>query len=140
MKVDGKVEGGIGYSSQSGVGGQLTLASAAVKFPQAAARPQIDSAQVQIADGKVVLAPSDIEMEDGQSAQVEGEYALDNERRPSASARNSWRPAPPTCWMPRPFRCIERLHQGSWKGWISYEKTARESAAFGPANTICKMP
>ncbi len=77
VQVEGKVEGCIGYSSQSGVGGQLTLASAAVKFPQGGSA-QFDSAQVQIADGKVVLAPSDIEMEDGQSAQVEGEYAFDN--------------------------------------------------------------
>ena len=77
VQVEGKVEGGIGYSSQSGVGGQLTLATASVKFP-AGGSAQFDSAQVQIADGKVVLAPSDVEMEDGQSAQIEGEYALDN--------------------------------------------------------------
>ncbi len=77
VQVEGKVEGGIGYSSQSGVGGQLTLASASVKFPQGGSA-QLDSAQVEISGGKVVLAPSDVEMEDGQSAQIEGEYALDN--------------------------------------------------------------
>jgi AsmA protein len=77
VQVEGKVEGAIGYSSQSGVAGQLTLASAAVKFPQGGSA-QFDSAHVQIADGKVVLAPSSVDMEDGQSAQVEGEYAFDN--------------------------------------------------------------
>jgi hypothetical protein len=127
VQLEGKVEGGIGYSSQSGVGGQLTLSSAAVKFPQGGSAQvtsvEIDSAQVQISGGMVVLAPCDIEMPDGQSAQVEGEYALDNSH---ASFRISARQlaADATRLLDSaPIPVLEQLHQGSWKGWIAYKKT-----------------
>ncbi len=147
VQVEGKVEGSIGYSSQSGMGGQLTLASAAVKFPQGGSA-QFDSAQLQIADGKVVLAPSDVEMEDGQSAQVEGEYALDNSHaafhvstRELTISDAHWFDAAP---IPPPIPIIEQLHQGSWKGWISYEKTAEDPAVWSGQyelqNAVLEIP
>jgi hypothetical protein len=143
VQVEGKVAGGIGYSSQSGVGGLLTLASASVKFPQGGSA-QLDSAQVQISGGKVVLAPSDIEMEDGQSAQIEGEYALDNSH---GSLRVSTRQL--TIGAAHVFDnvsipLIEQLHQGSWKGWISYEKIAEDpgvwSGQYDLQNAVTEIP
>jgi AsmA family len=126
VQVEGKVEGGIGYSSQSGVGGQLTLASAAVKFPQGGSA-QFDSAQVQITDGKIVLAPSDVEMEDGQSAQVEGEYAFDNTHAAFRIATRQLTVGAAQLFdagaIPLPVPVMGQLRQGAWKGWISYDKT-----------------
>ncbi len=147
VQVEGKVDGAIGYSSQSGVGGQLTLGSAAVKFPQGGSA-QFDSAQVQIADGKVVLAPSDVEMEDGQSAQVEGEYAFDNTHAAfrittpqlTVGAAHLFDAAR----IPLPIPIIEQLRQGSWKGWISYEKTAENPAVWSGQyelqNAVVEIP
>jgi len=148
VQVEGQVEGDIGYSSQSGVGGQLTLASASVKFPQSGSAQiksaQLDSAQVRIADGKVVLAPSDVEMEDGQSAQLEGEYALDNSH---AAFRISARQltADALHWPDAaPVPLLEQLHQGYWKGWISYEKTAENpgvwSGQYELQNAVVEIP
>jgi hypothetical protein len=143
VQVEGKVKGSIGYSSQSGVGGQLTLASAAVKFPQGGSA-QFDSAQVQISDGKVVLAPSDVEMEDGQSAQIEGEYALDNSH---AALRISTRQLTlgAVHWFDAaPIPLLEHLEQGAWKGWISYEKTAENPAEWSGQyelqNAVVEIP
>jgi AsmA protein len=147
VQVEGKVEGSIGYSSQSGVGGQLTLASAAVKFPQGGSA-QFDSAQVQISEGKVVLAPSDVEMEDGQSAQIEGEYALDNSH---AALRISTRQLTlgAVHWfdaaaIPLPIAMMGHLQQGAWKGWISYEKTAENPAVWSGQyelqNAVVEIP
>src|SRR6202046_3197670 len=65
VRVEGQVEGGVGYPRQSGMGGQLALAKVAVRFPQGGSA-QFDSAEVRIADGKVALSPADIEMDDGQ--------------------------------------------------------------------------
>jgi hypothetical protein len=148
VQVEGQVEGGIGYSSQSGIGGQLTLASASVKFPQGGSSQvksaQLDSAQVRIADDKVVLAPSDVEMEDGQSAQVEGEYALDNSH---AAFRISARQltADALHWPDAgPIPLLEQLKQGSWRGWISYEKTAENpgvwSGQYELQNAVVEIP
>lgn len=143
VQVEGQVEGGIGYSSQSGVGGQLTLASASVKFPEGGSvqvkSVQFDSAQVQISGGKVVLAPSDVEMEDGQSAQIEGEYALDNSHAAFRISTRQLTVGAAHLLDAAQIPLIEHLHQGSWRGWISYEKTAEKSGS-GPASSTCKMP
>ena len=143
VQVEGKVEGSIGYSSQSGVGGQLTLANAAVKFPQGGSA-EFDSAQVQIADGKVVLAPSDVEMEDGQSAQVEGEYAFDNTHAAFRIATRQLTVGAAHLFEAAPIPLIEQLGQGSWKGWISYEKTAENPAVWSGQyelqNAVVEIP
>jgi AsmA protein len=141
--VEGKVEGGIGYSSQSGVGGQLSLASAAVKFPQGG-YAQLDSAQVQISDGKVVLAPADVEMEDGQSAQIEGEYALDNSHAAFRMSTRLLAAGAAHLLDAAPIPLLEQLHQGSWKGWISYEATAESpgvwSGQYDLQNAVIEIP
>jgi hypothetical protein len=143
VQVEGQVEGGIGYSSQSGVGGQLTLASASVKFPQGGSA-QLDSAQVQISDGKVVLAPSDIEMEDGQSAQIEGEYALDNSRAAFRIGTRQLAAGSAHLLDAAPIPLLGWLHQGSWKGWIAYEKVAESpgvwSGQYDLQNTVVEIP
>ncbi len=134
VQVEGKVEGSIGYSSQSGVGGQLTLANAAVKFPQADSQQgsaaQFDSAQVQIADGKVVLAPTGIALEGDQSAQVEGEYALDNSHAAFRISTRQLSISPDHLFDSAAIPLLERLKQGAWKGWIAYEKTAENPAVW----------
>ena len=79
VQVDGKVDGSIGYSSQSGATGELTLATASVKFPNGGSA-RFDAATVRIADGQAVLAPCEIAMDGGQAAQVEGKYSLDASR------------------------------------------------------------
>jgi AsmA family len=143
VQVEGKVEGGIGYSSQSGVGGQLTLADAAVKFIQGGSA-KFDSAQVQIADGKVVLAPSDIAMENGQSAQVEGEYAFDNSHASMRITTRQLAIGSDHLLDSAAVPLLDQLRQGSWKGWISYEKTAEGPGAWSGQydlqNAVVEIP
>ena len=143
VQVEGKVEGGIGYSSLSGIGGQLTLAGASVKFPQGGSA-QVDSAQVQISNGKVVLAPSDIETEDGQSAQIEGEYAFDNSRAAFRISTRQLAMSATHLLDTAPIPVIEHLRQGSWKGWISYQKIANTrgvwSGQYDLQNAVVEIP
>jgi hypothetical protein len=152
VQVEGKVGGVIGYSSQSGVGGELTLANAAVKSPQGGSA-QFDSAEVQISNGKVTLAPADVEIEDGQSAQMEGEYSLDNTHtRFRLSTRQlTIGPAPDSVESgathlldPAAIPLLEQFHQGSWKGWISYEKTGEGpgiwSGQYDLQNAVIEIP
>lgn len=134
VQVEGQLDGAIGYSSQSGMGGQLALSGASVKFPEDAqgqvSSLSIDSAQVQIAAGNVTLAPAEVEMRDGQSAQLEGEYALDGSHESlRVSARKLSMGAAP--WLDTAsIPLLEHLHQGSWTGWISYEKTAQDPGVW----------
>ena len=148
VQVEGQVEGSIGYSSQSGAEGQLSLASVAVKFPQGGSSQvnsvELDSAQVQISDGKVVLAPSDVEMEDGQSAQIEGEYALDNSHATFRMTTRQLSVSGTHLLNAAPVPLLEQLHQGSWKGWVSYEKTAEDpgvwSGQYDLQNAVIEIP
>ncbi len=134
VQVEGKVEGGIGYSSQTGVAGQLALQNAAVKFPQADSQQsvaaQFDSAQVEIAGGKVVLAPTGIALEGDQSAQVQGEYALDNSHAAFRITTRQLTIGPNHLFDSAAIPLLERLKQGAWKGWIAYEKTAENPAVW----------
>jgi hypothetical protein len=125
IQVEGKVEGSVTDSSQSGVQGRLSMAPAVVKFAQGGSA-RIDSAQVTIANGQVVLAPADLIMDGGQSAQVEGEYALDNTR---AAVRVSTKQlsidvAEPLFGSAIPL--LGDLEQGVWKGAIAYEQTGED--------------
>jgi len=153
VQVEGKVEGGIGYSSQSGVRGQLSLANAAVKFPQGASSQvssaqfssvQLDSAHVEISNGKVVLAPSDVEMEDGQTAQIEGEYALDNSHAAFRISTRQLAVGASHLLDVAPIPLLERVKQGFWRGWISYEKTAEDPAVWSSQydlqNAVLEIP
>jgi hypothetical protein len=90
-----------------------------------------------------VLAPADVEMPDGQSARVEGEYALDASHaafRISASKLT----ADATSFIEAPVPLLEQLHQGSWKGWISYEKSADNpptwSGQYDLQNGVVEIP
>jgi hypothetical protein len=143
VQVEGKVQGGIGYSSQSGAEGQLTLANAAVKFPEGGSA-QFDSAQVQISNGMVVLAPADIEIEDGQAAQIDGEYSLDNSHAAFRISTRELAAGAAHLLDAAPIPLIEQLRQGSWKGWISYEKTAENpgvwSGQYDLQNAIIDIP
>jgi AsmA protein len=150
--VDGKVAGAIGYSSQSGMAGQLGLTSASVKFPQGSSA-KLESAQVEITGGKVGLAPADVEMEDGRSVQIEGEYAVDNSHVAfrvttrqllAGPTRGSAQPGAASLLDAAPIPLLEQLHQGSWKGWIAYEKTGENpgvwSGLYDLQNAVIDIP
>jgi AsmA protein len=148
VRVEGQMEGGIGYSSQSGFAGQLTLANAAVKFPGGGVAPgqsvQIGSAQVDFSAGKVVLAPADVELSGGQSAQIQAEYALDNSYAAFRISTRLLAIGAAHLLDSAPIPLLEQLHQGSWKGWISYEKTAENpgvwSGQYDLQNAVIQIP
>jgi hypothetical protein len=148
VQVEGQLEGAISYSSESGMGGQLALSAASVKFPEdahaQASSLRIDSAQVQIAAGNVTLAPADVQMPDGQSAQIEGEYALDASHESlRVTARKLSVGATP--WLDiAAIPLLEQLHQGSWTGWISYDKAAPDAGVwkgqYDLQNAVVEIP
>ncbi|MBV9771269.1 MAG: AsmA family protein [Bryobacterales bacterium] len=152
VQVEGKMEGDIGSSSQSGFDGELSLTGASLKFPQGGSA-YFDSAQMRIFNGKVVLAPADVEMGDGQSAEIEGEYALDNSHvafRVSTPQLSIGEPqdgvrAGAVRWLNAArIPVFEQLRQASWKGWISFEKTGENpgvwSGEYDLQNAVIEIP
>lgn len=152
VQVDGAVEGRIGYASQSGASGQLMITRAAVKFPRGGSA-QFSSAQVQICDGKIELAPSNLELSEGQSAQVQGEYSLDNshaEFRVSthlmtlSQSRDGAASGTARLLDAMPIPLLEHFDQGTWKGWVSYEKSGENpgvwSGQYDLQNAAIEIP
>jgi hypothetical protein len=148
VQVEGQVEGEIGYSSESGAGGSVALSSASVKFPQDGEGQvhslRIASAQLEISKGNVVLAPADIEMQNGHSAMIEGEYALDNSHRTFRISAGQLAAADTRLFPTEPIPLLDELQQGSWKGWVAYEKTGQDpgvwSGQYDLQNAAIEVP
>ena len=148
LAVDGKVQGGIGYSNQNGFGGRLTLENASVKLPPADSA-EFDSAEVLVSGGKVTLAPVHATAKNGQSVELEGEYAFDNSHVSLRISTRQLTIAEVQAGAGRlvdaaPIPLLQLLRQGSWKGHIEYERTGDDpgewSGAYDLQNAAIEIP
>ena len=126
MQVEGKVEGGIGYSNESGWQGKLALEGATMRFPQAASA-EFASVAVLFTNDKISFGPAEVEMENGQTAEVAGDYSLEDghaalkistRQLTIAEVQSS---AEHVISAP-PIPLLEKLRQGTWKGWIAFDR------------------
>ncbi len=126
VQVDGLVNGVIGYSNVGGLQGELALENASLKSTHESSA-EFDSARVLFANKAIAFGPADVTMENGQSAQIEGIYALDDSR---AALRITTRQltiaevessAEHVVSAP-PIPLLENLRQGTWRGSIAYER------------------
>jgi AsmA family len=125
VQVDGKVEGGIGYSNDYGLQGQLLLRNASVKSPHAVSA-EFASAQVLFNNDQISFGPADVQLGNGQAAEIEGEYALDNSHAGLKITTRQLTIAEVQTSAERvisapPIPLLEKLRQGTWKGWIAFE-------------------
>jgi len=126
VQVDGKINGEIGYSNRGGLAGELTLESASVKFPQSASAA-FDSARLAFTNNNVILDPVSVQLDNDQSAEIQGQYAFDN-------SHTSFKITTPQLTIAEveggagrlveapPIPLIEQLRQGTWKGWIAFDR------------------
>ena len=148
VQVDGSVNGVIGYSNVGGLEGELALENASVKSTHEASA-EFDSARVLFENNSIAFGPADVTMENGQSAQIEGVYALDNSR---AALRITTRQlsiaevessAEHVVSAP-PIPLLENLRQGTWHGSIAYDRTDDHpgvwSGQYELQNTVVEIP
>jgi hypothetical protein len=126
IQVDGRVNGVVGYSNSAGLQGELALANASMKTSHEDSA-EFDAARVLFANNAIAFGPADVTMENGQSAVIEGMYALDNSR---AALRITTRQltiaevessAEHVIATP-PIPLLENLRQGTWRGSIAFER------------------
>ena len=131
-----------------GLEGELALENASVKSTHEASA-EFDSARVLFENNSIAFGPADVTMENGQSAQIEGVYALDNSR---AALRISTRQlsiaevessAEHVVSAP-PIPLLENLRQGTWRGSIAYDRTDDHpgvwSGQYELQNTVVEIP
>ncbi len=148
VQVDGRVNGVIGYSHSGGLQGELALANASVKSSHEASA-EFDSARVLFSNNAIAFGPAEVTTENGQTAQIEGLYALDNSR---AALRISTRQltiaevessAEHVVSAP-PIPLLESLRGGSWRGSIAFERTEDHegvwSGQYELQNAVMEIP
>jgi hypothetical protein len=126
VQVDGRVNGVIGYSNLGGIEGELALDNASVKSPPEASA-EFDSARVLFANNSIAFGPADVTMKNGQSAQIEATYALDNSRVALRIATRQLTIAEVESSAEHvisapPIPLLENLRQGTWRGSIAFER------------------
>ena len=125
-QLDGKINGEISYSNAGGMAGELMLNSASVKFPQSTSAA-FDSARLAFTDRELTLDPVTVQLDNGQSAEISGQYAFD-------SSHSGFKITTPQLTIAEveggagqmiettPIPLLENLKQGTWKGWIAFER------------------
>jgi len=126
VQVDGKVQGGVSYSNDEGLQGQLQLQHASLKV-QPAASAEFELAPVMFSKDNVTFGPASVRMDNGQSAEIAGEYALDNSRAQLRISTRQLTIAEVQSSAERmvsaaPIPVLKELRQGAWKGWIAFDK------------------
>lgn len=126
VQVDGRVNGDIAYSSPGGLEGDLVLADASVKVPNAALAA-LDSARLRFSNNEVSLDPVSVRLDNRQTAQIEGQYSFDG-------SHTAFRIATPQLAIAEvengtervvdapPIPLISKVRQGAWRGWIAFDR------------------
>jgi len=134
VQVEGKINGGIGYSNESGLEGRLVLDNSSLKFPEGEAL-EFESARLLLSKNRITLAPAAIRMDNGQSAEVEGEYALDDSYAAlNISTRQltiaEVESSAGQILKAAPIPLLDKLQRGTWKGRINFARMAGEPGAW----------
>jgi len=148
VQVDGKVQGGISYTNDEGLQGQLELQNASLKAPPAASA-EFASAAVMFSKDKLVFGPASVRLDNGQSAEINGEYAFDSSRTQLRISTRLLSIAEVQASAERmisaaPIPVLKEVRQGAWKGWIAFEKREdRPGVWFGDyelQNAVMEIP
>jgi hypothetical protein len=126
VQVEGKVQGAIGYSND-GLQGKLLLENASMRVPPAASA-EFALAAILITNDTISFGPAAVQMDNGQTAEIEGEYALDNSHaglkistRQLTIAEVQLRAEHVISAPPIPL--LDKLRQGTWKGWLAFDRS-----------------
>jgi AsmA family len=137
VQVEGNVNGEIAYSNQHGMAGAITLDAASVKLPQGTTA-SFDSARLGFTGDDVTLDPVHVQLDNGQSAEIQGSYAFDSSHTSFKIATTQLTIAEVEGDAKRfieapPIPLLENLRQGAWKGWLAFDRRDERPAVWSGA-------
>ena len=130
LQLDGKVSGVVGFDPLNGVQGSLAIDQGSLMLERAG-QAKFDTLPMLIAGKDVAFGPAELTLPSEETASVQGHYALDGQtfslrvsskQLSVAEIESGTAPVAGSVAIP----IIERLHQGTFRGWIEF---AREDAA-----------
>lgn len=140
--LQGRVDGAIGYSSQSGAQGQVALKEASVGMPDAEPL-RLGEAHVTIDGAAWHLDPADVALAPGETVTVEGDYnretealrfSLSTEGVSQAATRAGLLVLPASSAPPLLGECLG----GVWRGSLKYARAGQNPGSWTGAFTVEK--
>lgn len=148
VQVDGKVNGGLGFSNPGGIQGELAVANASFKFPDNASA-QIDSAEILITSQQVSLSPAELTLGNGHTALIQARYDAGAQefamqiatKLLTAADLNS---GPGSLVDAAAIPVLAGCRQGTWDGSVRYERKGQApgqwSGSFDVQNAQLDLP
>ncbi|HLI85920.1 MAG TPA: hypothetical protein VKV17_18545 [Bryobacteraceae bacterium] len=122
LRIDGSIDGAIGYSNPGGLQGELVLHNTSLDMPDS--QPlRLDQVHVMAGGGKLWLAPSVVRTAGGELARVEALYSMSEDALDlSISSENMQVTTLRTQAGLTGVPWLEQLSSGSWSGQLRYHR------------------
>jgi hypothetical protein len=131
LKLSGSMDGAIGYSGQGSFQGQLAFHDTALTIPDS---PPIrfEQAYIVLDHGHVRLSPAVVRTADQDQAQIEADYAMDEETLDLSISAEAMRVASLRAQVAlAAVPWLEQVRSGQWSGQLHYRVAAAKAGWTG---------
>ena len=148
IQVGGAINGVLGYSKTDGLQGELALDKAALKSAKGGS-VEFGEAHLRVTNKRLDLEPVDVRTDSGQTAGIEGHYTLDSGALGVRIATRQMNLAELHSGVgrllaPSALPLMDSLRQGSWRGWLEFERKNGEAASWSGEydlqNVVADLP
>ncbi|MDP8982381.1 MAG: hypothetical protein M3O35_17520 [Acidobacteriota bacterium] len=134
IQVGGAINGVLGYSQTDGLQGELALDKAALKSARSGSL-EFGEAHLRVAKNRLDLEPVEVRTDNGQTAEIEARYAMDNGELGVKIATRQMNLAELHSGAGRllassALPLMDSLRQGSWRGWLEFQRKDGEAASW----------
>lgn len=134
MRLEGSLEGAIGYSAESGVQG-LFLARAVTATSPEAGSLRIERARVEVNRDLIRMAPAAVEVAPGRAAQVEAEFRASEQTFDLLAATRGLPVEDLRMVCERMFGVpamplLKACEAGQWRGWVRCRREKTKEAEW----------
>jgi hypothetical protein len=131
LKLSGSMDGAIGYSGEGSFQGQLAFHDTALTIPDS---PPIrfDQAYMVVDHGHVRLSPAVVRTADQEQAQIEADYAMDQETLDLSISAEAMKVASLRAQVSlAAVPWLEQVRSGQWSGQLHYRLTPAKAGWTG---------
>jgi len=131
LKLSGSMDGAIGYSGQGSFQGELAFHDTAVTIPDSPP-VRFDQARMVVDHGHVRLSPAVVHTAEQEQAQIEADYAMDEETLDLSISSEAMKVASLRAQVAlAAVPWLEQVESGQWSGQLNYRMAAAKAGWTG---------
>jgi hypothetical protein len=131
LKLDGSMDGAIGYSGQGSLQGELAFHDTAVTIPDSPP-VRFEQAHMVVDHGHVRLSPAVVRTSDQEQARIEADYAMDEETLDLSISAEAMKVASLRAQVAlAAVPWLEQVRSGQWSGQLHYRMAAAKAGWTG---------